>query len=163
MAPDTRLPLAVGLLVVILGGVGCAGTRPDAPTDLWEAADAGPSAERRASTRMAARAESERVGGQASAARMLAEGALRLDSRNPYAYLVLARALADLGDRNAALEASTEAEARFRAEQPWNTLWQERAYQLREALEEDAPAVPLPTGPVAPPGRRLDPVLESGQ
>ncbi len=110
---------------------------------------------------MAARAEDERIRGEAGSARTLAEGALRLDSRNPYAYLVLARCQADLGNRSAALEASAEAQTRFHAEEPWNLEWQDRAARLTDDLESRTPTR-APTGGDIP-GRRLDPVLESGQ
>ena len=94
-----------GRRILVLGGLalgiaGCAGLfhrAPPPPGDIWEAAERAEAPERRASTEMAARAENARLRGERGAARGLAEGALRIDSRNPYAYLVLARILADLG------------------------------------------------------------------
>ena len=153
--------------VVLLLGLlspGCAlfgKPEPRPPADLWEAAETASTAERRASIRMVARAEDERVRGEARSARTLAEAALRLDSRNPYAYLVLARCEADLGNRGAALASATEARGRFHAEEPWNHMWQDRAARLAEDLRSSS-GRPRPTGGDVP-GRRLDPVLESGQ
>ena len=158
-----RILLLGGL---VLGIAGCAGLfhrAPPPPGDIWEAAERAEAPERRASTEMAARAENARLRGERGAARGLAEGALRIDSRNPYAYLVLARILADLGDRPGALRAASEAEARFRAEEPRNALWRERAARLHEDLERaPARASGAAPGPLDRPGRRLDPVLESG-
>ncbi len=162
--PSRPRSLLSALLLLGLLSPGCAlfGKPPERrpPADLWEAAETASTAERRASIRMAARAEDERVRGEAGSARTLAEGALRLDSRNPYAYLVLARCQADLGNRGAALAAAAEAQGRFRAEEPWNHTWQDRAARLTDDLES-RPARPTPTGRGVP-GRRLDPVLESG-
>ena len=157
------MPVVFALLIGLLS-VGCAGLwqpRPRGPADLMEAADLAADAERRASIRLAAQAEDARLRGEPATAQVLAESALRLDGRNPYAYLVLARALADAGDRESALEAATEAETRFLAEEPSNTLWRGTAARLREELAGSV--APAPGGPPGPPGRRLDPVLESGR
>ncbi len=162
--PSRPRSLVSVLLLLGLLSPGCAlfgKPEPRPPADLWEAAETASTAERRASIRMAARAEDERIRGEAGSARALAEGALRLDSRNPYAYLVLARCQADLGNRGAALAAAAEAQGRFHAEEPWNQTWQDRAARLTDDLES-RPARPRPTGGGVP-GRRLDPVLESGR
>ena len=162
--PSRPRSLLSALLLVGLLGPGCAllgKPEPRPPADLWEAAERASTAERRASIRMAARAEDERGRGEAGSARTLAEGALRLDSRNPYAYLVLARCEADLGNRGAALAAAAEAQGRFHAEEPWNHAWQDRAARLTDDLKS-RPERPPPTRGAAP-GRRLDPLLESGE
>ncbi len=156
--------LVTALLILALLSPGCTlygKPEPRPAADLWEAAETAPTAERRASTRMAARAEDNRVRGEVGSARTLAEGALRLDSRNPYAYLVLARCQADLGNRVSALAAAAEAQRRFHEEEPWNHAWQDRVERLTDDLEGRTPAPP-PTGGGAL-GRRLDPVLESGR
>jgi tetratricopeptide (TPR) repeat protein len=90
---------------------------------------------RRASIHLSARAEDARLRGDLEEARVRAEQALRLDGRNPYAYLVLAEALADAGEREPALRAVLEAEAGFRAEGLAARHWRARAIRLRERLE----------------------------
>ena len=158
-----RAQMGVGLSVLALV-VACATApppTPDGPEGLRAAADLDSDPRRRASTLLAARAEEARIHGEAEAARSGAESALRLDSRNPYAYLVLARTLAEVGDRDGALRMAAEAETRFRSEpgthEATTGIWVVRATRLRQALEKRVPPVP-PYG--AMPGTGPDSVIE---
>ncbi len=132
--PSRPRSLLSALLLLGLLSPGCAlfGKPPERrpPADLWEAAETASTAERRASIQMAARAEDERVRGEAGSARTLAEGALRLDSRNPYAYLVLARCEADLGNGTSIELATLTNDSGFAAyATPWTctTNWNWRS------------------------------------
>ena len=128
-----RIPVILAaLLWVAWVGV----LRPSSgPEGLRAVAERTPDPTRRASIHLAARAEDARLRGDLEAARVRAEQALRLDGRNPYAYLVLAEVLAETGDREAALRAVLEAEAGFRVEGVTARHWCERAVRLREDLE----------------------------
>jgi hypothetical protein len=141
---------------------GCLVLRPSGPVPrgLRDAADLAEDPARRASLHLAARAEDARVRGDVDAGRALAEQALSLDGENPYAYLVLARNLADTGDRAGARRAALLAEGRFEAEEPWNRPWMEQTRALLEELREDPVAGP-PAWDTAPPGTPIGPVIET--
>jgi tetratricopeptide (TPR) repeat protein len=102
---------------------------------LRAVAERNPDPTRRASIHLAASAENARLRGDPEGARAWAEQALRLDGRNPYAYLVLAEVLAETGEREAALRAVLEAEAGFQAEGLAGRHWRKRTARLRDALE----------------------------
>jgi tetratricopeptide (TPR) repeat protein len=144
---------AAGLCLLLLGLLcsGClAALRPTPRTEgLLEIAARTPDPTRRASIHLAARAEEARLRGDVEAARNAAEEALRIDGRNPYAYYVLAEVLSEAGEPRAALRAVSEAEARFRAEEPGNRAWRRRAERLRESLERE-PGLSSPQSLEAP-------------
>jgi Tfp pilus assembly protein PilF len=123
---------------VLLGLAACVLPPPstDTPLSIEARAELEPHPARRASIHLAAKAEDARLQGDSEAARKLAEQALSVDQRNPYAYLVLARTLAELGDWRGAYDSASEAERLFLAEEPGDPAWLERATRLREAIEQ---------------------------
>lgn len=120
---------------------------PDTPEGIRSQADRSEDPARRASLHLTARAESARLHADSDAAQTLAEQALSVDPRNPWAYLVLARTLAEVGSREEALESAFEAERLFRGEEPRDPAWIERAETLRAALEQQSPSPISPRWP----------------
>ncbi len=158
MACSGRTPLLALLLVACI-------VRPDPGSALPEAlrteAERSLDTRRSASLHLAARAEEARRRYEARAAEGFAEQAVRLDG-NPYAYLVLALALADLQDREGSRRALREAEEGFSAGEA-SARWSARAARLRGSLEapdsEGSRETYLPGGGV--PGRGVGPVIET--
>jgi hypothetical protein len=130
----------VPILVAVLVGACVTSPPHPIPGRLREAADLATDPARRASLQFTARAEDARIRSDLGTGQALAGRALRLDGQNPYAYLVLARVLADMGDYAEALRTALIAEERFAAEEPWNEPWQERTAALIERLRRESVA-----------------------
>jgi tetratricopeptide (TPR) repeat protein len=113
------------------------GAPPAGPRTLAEAADQAATAERRASIRMVQQASGALQRGEVGMAQILAERALRLDGRNPYAYLVLGEAVASGDDPTAAIPHLEQAQALFETEAPDSRLFRARAlFAQADLLEE---------------------------
>ena len=70
-------------------------------------------------------------------AQVLAERALRVDGRNPYAYLVLGEAVASGDDPTAAIPQLEQAQALFETEEPESRLFRARAlFALADLLQQ---------------------------
>ena len=158
MACSGRTPLLALLLVACLIGPDPGSVLPEA---LRTEAERSLDARRSASLHLAARAEEARLRYEPRAAQDFAELAVGLDG-NPYAYLVLALALADLQDREGSRRALREAEEGFAAGGA-SARWSALAARLRGSLEASdsrgSPETYLPGGGV--PGRGVGPVIET--
>jgi tetratricopeptide (TPR) repeat protein len=115
------------VLAVALGCIGPLGGPSAGPRTLAEAAERAPTAERRASIRIVQRASEALQRGEVGTAQVLAERALRVDGRNPYAYLVLGEAVASGENPAAAIRHLEQAEALFEIEEPGSRLFRARA------------------------------------
>jgi tetratricopeptide (TPR) repeat protein len=129
-----------GVAVALVAALGCLGplkAPPAGPRTLAEAADQAPTAERRASIRMVQHASDALQRGDPGMAQVLAERALRVDGRNPYAYLVLGEAVASGDDPTAAIPQLEQAQALFETEEPESRLFRARAlFALADLLQQ---------------------------
>jgi hypothetical protein len=134
-----RVVLIAIVAAAALSGSGCAvpaGGYGRAPSTLAEAAQDAPTAERRASIELAQSAREALDRGDPQAAQVLAERALRVDGRNPYAYLVLGE-ISRRGERPVeALRHLEQAEALFVTEDPQSRLFRARGLEAQAELLE---------------------------
>jgi len=132
--------VAPALLALLLLALGCV-TPPrsgSGPRTLAEAADEALLPERRASIRLVEQASDALRSGDVAGAQILAERALRVDGRNPYAHLVLGEAAAEDRDVEGGLRHLERAEALFRTEAPGSRLFRARGLYAQADLLEDA-------------------------
>jgi hypothetical protein len=125
--------------LVLALAVGCFGplAAPSAgPRTLAEAAKAAGTPERRASIRIVERANDALHRGEVGMAQVLAERALRVDGRNPYAYLLLGQATASDDGPGDALRHLEQAEVLFEAEEPGARLFRARGLLAQAELFE---------------------------
>jgi tetratricopeptide (TPR) repeat protein len=123
-------------LALLLLACGCVVVGPpvSAPRSLAEAAARAPTPERRASIRLAAQAGQALERQDPGSAQTLLERALRVDGRNPYAYLVLGETLMAQGDLERARRHLEQATTLFRVEEPENAPWQAHTLRRRADL-----------------------------
>ena len=131
-----------GLLLLVLSSLlACAlRTASDAPgpVTLAEAADQAPEGPRRASLHLVVQASESFEMGDLAAARAAASRALRVDGRNPYAYLVLGQVAAASGESDTALRYLEQAQLLFSLDATLDPHWIARVLRVEAQLRSEA-------------------------
>ena len=137
-----RGALLAGLWVVLLGLVSACVVGPAldsrGPATLEEAAALAPEGAPRASIHLVIQADQALERGELGRAREIASRALRIDGRNPYAYLVLGQVAAESGEQDAALRYLEQAQLLFSLDPAGNTRGIARVLRLEADLRSQA-------------------------
>ncbi len=129
-----------GLLIALLGwGLACAvGPQPlsQEPTTLEEAAALAAEGPQRASIHLIIQAAQARERGELRPAQELASRALRIDGRNPYAYLVLGQLAAESYEEDAAFRYLEQAQLLFSLTPTGQPRWIARVLRVEAELRD---------------------------